>query len=39
MARINCYKYAMLIAAPAKMVVKARQGAGVVGGQLFIKKT
>lgn len=38
MARINCYKYQMLFAAPVKLVVRARQGAGVVGGALFTKK-
>ncbi len=38
MGRIDCYKYQMLIAAPVKMKVTARQGAGVIAGQLFTKK-
>lgn len=34
-----CYKWALPIPAPVKVVVKARQGAGAIGAQVYSKKS
>ena len=33
----NCYKWSAPLATPAKFVMKARTGAGVAAGQLYVK--